>query len=83
MVPEDGGAADGSVGDGVPEDGELPEEVAVHVVVAPVPRADLVRVHALLAAYESPFTCPGEETERREDVDAHERLRRYIGHLLE
>jgi hypothetical protein len=52
------------------------------VVVAAFRSADLVRLHVLLLAYESPLTLPDEEHLRREDVKAHRELRDAIGRLL-
>lgn len=54
-----------------------PHEV---IVIAAFRRADLVRLHVLLATYESPFSI--EEIERREDEQAHRQLRETIGRLL-
>jgi len=52
------------------------------VVVAAFRSADLVRLHVLLVAYESPLTTPDEEHLRREDVRAHRELRDVIGRFL-
>jgi hypothetical protein len=52
------------------------------VVVAAFRCVDLVRLHALLVAYESPLTTPGEEHLRCEDVRAHRELCEQIGRLL-
>lgn len=50
------------------------------IVIAAFRRADLVRLHVLLATYESPFNIG--EAERREDEQAHRELRREIERLL-
>ena len=52
------------------------------VVVAAFRRADLVRLHALLLMYDSPFTTTGEDAVRREDEREHRALWREIERLL-
>jgi uncharacterized protein YcbK (DUF882 family) len=51
------------------------------IIVAAFRREDLIRMHTLLACYESPHTS-GEAADREIDEQAHEALRRYVAVLL-
>jgi hypothetical protein len=61
----------------------MPESDAEVVVVAVFRRDDLVRLHSLLACYESPFTTNGERGVQEADVLAMDSLRRYLRALLD
>jgi hypothetical protein len=52
------------------------------LIVAAFRHGDLVRLHALLLTYVSPFSTDSEEAERCEDEQAHRELREVIGQLL-
>ena len=52
------------------------------IVIAAFHDADVVRLHALLVAYESPIATPDQERLRCEDVRAHRELCDQIGRLL-
>jgi hypothetical protein len=58
-------------------------EFEEEVVVVAFRRTDLMRLHTLLACYESPFRTEGEAAERAGDTRAHDTLRRYLAELLE
>jgi hypothetical protein len=53
------------------------------VIIAAFRRADLVRLHTLLACYESPLLTYAERGERAIDLRDHESLRRYVALLLQ
>lgn len=52
------------------------------IIIAGFRRADLVRLHTLLACYESPFRTADELVVFEDDDAAHERLRVYLAALL-
>jgi len=52
------------------------------VVVAAFRREDLVRLHSLLACFQSPFQTSDEVASRLVDERSHEELRRYVALLL-
>ena len=53
------------------------------IIIAAFRRDDLVRLHTLLACYESPFRTTGELLAWEEDLDTHDRLCRQVHTLLD
>jgi hypothetical protein len=61
----------------------VPDSEQEVVIVAAFRRRDLVRLHALLACYESPFRTTDELFAWEQDLAVHEALRRYLRVLLD
>lgn len=53
------------------------------LVVAVFRREDLLRLHALLVCFDSPYRTDAEAEERLRDEASHALLRRYVTSLLQ